>query len=204
MKFFMSFFIFIFMYIFIKIKRCEKMTKKKKTIRVTPTIPEDVYNNIKCYNITPRNAIINCSNDLKYGKETRYQLEALETIKAYLEKEEKAEKDRLKGIQDELKKVKECINNISIQQKQMDNEIEKNITKASQEVMDLLQVQYDAFNNVNFKQVVKVKFKEIEAIADKYNVPVKRIFKKEPAENFYKIALENYNKYVPSSLLLEK
>ena len=180
------------------------MTKKKKTIRVTPTIPEDVYNNIKCYNITPRNAIINCSNDLKYGKETRYQLEALEEIKAYLEKEEKITKDKLNEIQTDIKKINERINNISIQQKEMDKEIEKNITKASQEAMELLQVQYDAYTSVNFKQVVKVEFKDIEAIADKYNVPVKRIFKKEPAESFYKIALEDYNKYVPKSLLLKK
>lgn len=165
-----------------------------KTIRVSPTIKKESHKTLKCFNITPKKAIENYADEIIYGEKIANKLKLLNEEKEFYQ-------DIMAKVSVELEKIDEEIDNLEQYKNNIDKEMENNIMKAQKEVLSMLKNTWDALNSETYKKATMYKIKDIQKIADKYAVPIKRIFPKEPYKNFYKKTLLNYDAYVDASLL---
>ena len=171
----------------------------KEKVRVTPTIEKYRYDIMRCYNLTPKQVYDNYIDSLIYDDEILNEMKLLQEKKEfYQEIKENADA--------EIKKIDDRLNEINIANQEIKNEQEKRITQANREALALLENAWKAYNNKDkyFKQIKQIDYNQIEAIADRYDVPVKRILGREPYVDFYKVTLKDYKKHISPTLLQEK
>ena len=165
------------------------MLKLANTKRVTAVIHKSKYKLMQCLNETARDIINNYLDDILYGDKIKNKIDLLEEKKAfYVEQKEKAEI--------EINKIDQELNDLHEQIKEIENERKQKIKEAEQEVLNILDNIYNAYEKNEFG-IKRAKFKDIEHIANKYDVPVYSIIPKEPKKSYYSRTLEDYKKHIP-------
>ena len=169
----------------------------KEKVRVTPTIEKYRYDIMRCYNLTPKQVYDNYIDSLIYDEAILSEIKLLEEKKEFYQ-------EIKENANAEIEKIDARLNEIEQANQKMADEQEDRIKQANREALALLDTAWKAHKSKDFEQIIQIEYKQIEAIADKYSVPVKRILKKEPYVNYYKVTLKDYNKHISHTLLQEK